>query len=353
MSGKDATEDVPAAFHVLENAQGWRAEFCDLGATLVRLFVPDRAGRLGDVVLGFDDTDGYLRSRSYHGCVVGRFGNRIARGRFTLDGRPYTLATNSSAGGVPVHLHGGHRGFDRRLWRAEPVPAGEGAAVRFRLRSEDGDEGYPGNLDVAVTYRLGDDGVLSVDYHAVTDLPTPLNLTQHAYFNLRGAGAGDILGHELRVPAARFVAVGADLIPTGELAPVAGTPLDFTAPRRIGERIDEPHRQLEVAGGYDHCWVLDHAPGVLGLAAAVREPESGRTLEVWTQEPGVQVYTGNFLDGSDLGKGGVPYARRTGLCLETQRFPDSPNQPGFPDAILRPGAVHRSRTEFRFGTDGG
>ncbi len=345
--------DVPAALHVLENAAGWRAEFCDLGATLVRLFVPDREGRMADVVLGFDDTAGYLRSRSYHGCVVGRFGNRIARGRFTIDGTPHQLATNSVAGGVPVHLHGGHRGFDRQVWRAEPVRTAGAAALKFHLRSPDGDEGYPGNLDVTVTYRLGDDGVLVVDYAATTDRATPLNLTQHAYFNLRGAGRGDILDHEVRIPAARFVAVGADLIPTGELAPVAGTPLDFTSARRLGARIDADHPQLRFAGGYDHCWVLDHAPGTLGLAAAVREPESGRTLEVWTQEPGVQCYTGNFLDGSDVGKGGVPYARRTGLCLETQRFPDSPNQPTFPAAILRPGVPHRSRTEFRFGVDGG
>ncbi|MEY2879602.1 MAG: Aldose 1-epimerase precursor [Verrucomicrobiota bacterium] len=353
----------------LENSSGLRAEISDYGGILARLFVPDRAGRLADVTLGHDCAADYRKSASYFGAIVGRVGNRIAGGRFTLDGRSYALAKNNAPGGRPCHLHGGVRGFDQALWAAEPTTHAGRPALRLRHTSPDGDEGYPGTLAVEVLYSLTADGGLRLDYTATTDRATPVALTNHAYFNLRGHAAGEILDHELTLAARRYTPVDAGLIPTGELAPVAGTPLDFTKPQRIGARIAADHPQLRFGLGYDHNFALDAWPDGAAapsprlaascsasaaaptLAATVREPASGRVLEVLTTEPGVQFYTGNFLDGTQIGKGGHAYAHRGGFCLETQRFPDSVNQPAFPNCILRPGETLRSTTVFRFRTD--
>lgn len=315
------------------------------GATITALEVPDRTGQLGDVVLGHDALDGYVRASPYFGAVVGRYANRIAKGRFTLDGLTHTLAVNNA----PNALHGGIRGFDKVVWTAETFQSDSSAGVAFRYVSRDGEEGYPGTLDVTVTYELAREGIVSISYEATTDKATPVNLTQHAYFNL--AGAGDILGHEVTIGAARFLPVDPTLIPTGRFAPVAGTPFDFTTPHAIGARIGADHAQLRAGGGYDHTWVLDRVGDGLAFAARVRDPVSGRTLEIRTTEPGVQFYTGNFLDGTITGKRGVVYAHRTGFCLETQHFPDAPNQPAFPSTILRPGGTYRSRTTWTFGTD--
>ena len=337
-----------ARLYTLANARGIRADISDYGATVVRLQVPDREGRFDDVVLGFIRVEDYAHATSYYGAVIGRHCNRIARGRFTLEGQTYTLATNNSPGGVACHLHGGRVGFDKVFWHAEPVSRIGAAGLKMRYLSRDGEEGYPGNLDVTVHYWLQDDDSLRVDYLATTDRPTPVNLTQHSYFNLKGEGNGDILDHHVTIHSRHFTPVDSGLIPTGEIAPVQGTPFDFTSPHAIGERIDAGHPQLEVARGYDHNWVLDSQAGRLALAATVHEPASGRTLEVLTNKPGVQFYAGNFLDGSSVGKSGQPYRFRSGFCLETQHFPDSPNQPGFPSVILRPGQVYRSTTLFRF-----
>lgn len=337
-----------ATLHTLINARGARADITDYGAIVVRLFVPDRAGQLGDVVLGYNSVTDYVRNNPYFGAIVGRFGNRIAQGRFTLDGRTYALATNNSPNGIPCHLHGGTTGFDKVLWSARPTVVNGMPTLELRYRSPDGEEGYPGNLDVLVTYTLGADNSLRIDYHATTDRATPVNLTQHTYFNLKGEGGGDILDHRLQLQAQRYTPVDAGLIPTGELATVAGTPLDFTTAQRIGDRVDAPHEQLKLAGGYDHNWVLDRQSGELALAAIATEPTTGRVLEVWTQEPGVQFYCGNFLDQTVVGKDGRPYGHRGGFCLETQHYPDSPNQPTFPDTILRPGQTYQTSTVFKF-----
>lgn len=342
--GRDVT------LYSMVNAHGIRADITDYGAIIVRLFVPDRAGRLDDVVLGYNTLDAYLKASPYFGAVVGRYGNRIADGRFTLDGHAYSLATNNAPAGIPCHLHGGRVGFDKVLWSATPKIADNVPSLRLRYRSPDGEEGYPGNLDVTVTYTLGDDNGLRIDYLATTDKATPVNLTQHAYFNLKGEGRGDILDHVLTINAAHTTTVNAGLIPTGNLAPVAGTPFDFTTPYAIGERIDNPgDEQLQWGKGYDHNWVLDRENPGLALAANVFEPRSGRHLEVWTEEPGLQFYSGNFLNGSHVGKSGRPYPFRGGFCLETQHFPDSPNQPTFPSTILRPGAEYRTTTVYKFG----
>jgi aldose 1-epimerase len=338
-----------ATLYTLTNRQGMRADITDYGAIVVRLFAPGRDGGWDDVVLGFNRVEDYVRSSPYFGAVVGRVGNRIAHGRFTLDGRTYTLATNNAPGGLPCHLHGGKVGFDKVLWRAQSRVEDDTAVLQLDYVSRDGEEGYPGNLAVTVHYRLLNDNSLRVEYRAVTDQPTPVNLTQHSYFNLQGEGRGDILGHVLTLRASRMTPVNAGLIPTGELAPVRGTPFDFTTPQAIGSRIDADHPQLRFGSGYDHNWVLDAGRGALALAAEVFEPTTGRTLEVWTEEPGVQCYAGNFLNGTLVGKAGRPYFRRGGLCLETQHFPDSPNQPAFPSTILRPGETYRTATVFKFG----
>jgi aldose 1-epimerase len=329
----------------LTTARGHEVKIMTYGATIVSLRTPDRAGNLENIALGHDGLEGYLASSPYFGAIVGRYANRIARGRFTLDGRTYALATNNG----PNHLHGGVRGFDKVNWTASEIASDSGRAVQFAYRSADGEEGYPGTLDVRVTYALSPDGRLGVDYHATTDKPTPVNLSQHTYFNLAGDGAGDILRHELMIAASRYTPVDATLIPTGEIAPVEGTPFDFRQPTAIGTRIGADHEQITRGGGYDHNFVLDRQGDGLMLAAAVHDPSTGRTLEVQTTEPGLQFYSGNFLDGSIMGRAGHVYRHRTGFCLETQHFPDSPNQATFPSTILRPGDVYRSRTVFVFG----
>jgi len=343
---KDGRE---ATLYSLVNANGVRADVTNYGAIIVRLFTPDRAGRMDDIVLGYNSVEEYVKATPYFGAVVGRYGNRIAHGQFSLDGQTYTLAKNDKPGGIPCHLHGGLTGFDKVLWSAEPVLVDNIPAIKLRYQSKDGEEGYPGNLDLTVTYTLGNDNALKIDYLATTDKATPVNVTQHSYFNLKGEGRGDILDHVLTIKASRTTPVDAGLIPTGKFASVAGTPFDFTSPHAIGERVSaSSDEQLKFGGGYDHNWVLDHQTGDMALAATVFEPTTGRTLEVWTQEPGLQFYCGNFLDGSNIGKSGKPYHFRNGFCLETQHYPDSPNQPNFPSTILRPGAQYRTSTIYKF-----
>jgi aldose 1-epimerase len=330
----------------LTNARGVEVRAISYGAIIVSLRVPDRDGRLGDVVLGHDALQGYLDKPAYFGALIGRYGNRIAGGRFSLDGKTYALVTNNG----PNHLHGGTRGFDKVLWKAEPFERPGEAGIVFTRRSPDGEEGYPGNLDVRVTYALNDRNELSFEYFATTDKPTIVNLTQHSYFNLAGDGKRDILGHELVIEADRFTPVDQTLIPTGVLAPVAGTPFDFRKPTAIGARIAADHEQLRHGGGYDHNYVLNRRRDGLAPAARVYEPTTGRTMDVATTEPGLQFYSGNFLDGSIKGKGGHAYARRYGFCLETQHYPDSPNKPDFPSTVVRPGTEYRSKTVLTFGT---
>jgi len=328
----------------LTNARGVELRAMTYGGIILSLKVPDRSGRLGDVVLGYDDLDGYVRKTPYFGAIVGRYANRIAGGRFTSGGTTYRLATNNG----PNHLHGGLKGFDKQVWRAATFEDQRGVGVVLRYRSPDGEEGYPGTLQATVTYTLTDRNEVLIDYEATTDKATPVNLTQHSYFNL--AGSGDILGHELMLAADRYTPVDSTLIPTGELTSVAGTPFDFRAPHKVGERIGQANEQLRIAGGYDHNFVLNRADTGLVLAARLRDAASGRVLEVRTTEPGIQFYSGNFLDGSITGKGGTVYRQRAGLCLETQHFPDSPNHPAFPSTILEPGKTYRSRTVWTFGT---
>jgi aldose 1-epimerase len=339
-----------ARLFTLDNGRGLVAEVTNFGGIIVRLLVPDRAGRAADVVLGVDSAGEFEAKAAGFNSVIGRYANRIAGGRFTLDGQTYQLETNSSSGGVPVHIHGGRQGFNRRLWTATTSVREGLPAVRLSLTSPDGDQGYPGKLQVEVLYSVTADGALRLDYTATTDRPTPLNLTNHAYFNLKGEGEGDILDHELTLRASRYTPVTPALIPTGELAPVAGTPFDFTRPRRIGERITADHPQMAIGRGYDHNFVLDHRGDTPGLAALVHERASGRVLEVLTTEPGVQLFTANHFAGRLVGKSGRAYPRYGGFCLETQHYPDSPNQPAFPSTILRPGQTFRSTTLFRFST---
>lgn len=327
--------------YTLTNEGGLVAKVMTYGATLTELHVPDRDGKLGDVVLGFDNLEQYLQGHPYFGSTVGRVANRIAGGRFTLQGKQYKLALNNG----PNHLHGGLKAFDKVVWKAKPVRRSDGPSVQFSYRSPDGEEGYPGNLDVTVTYTLTNKNALRIDYTAKTDRATPVNLTNHAYFNL--AGRGDVLGHEVMLAADRYVAVDPTLIPTGELKPVRGTPMEFTRPRPIGARI------AQVGGdpnGYDHCYVLKSGGKRFDLAARVYEPTTGRVMTMYTSEPGVQFYTGNFLDGSLTGKGGVVYRKHAGFCLEAGSFPDAVNQPKFPSIILRPGETYRQRTEYVFST---
>jgi aldose 1-epimerase len=336
-------DGTPVEAYTLKNAGGIEVKAIGYGAIITSLKVPDRSGSMADVVLGFESLDGYLKGHPYFGAIVGRYGNRIGKGQFTLDGTTYSLAKNNG----PNHLHGGVTGFDKVLWKTAVV-SGQNA-ITFTRTSPDGEEGYPGNLSTTITYTLTDRNELIVDYHATTDKATPVNLTQHSYFNLAGDGAGDILGHEVTINADRYTPVDDTLIPTGELANVEGTPFDFRKPTAIGARINADHPQLKAGKGYDHNWVLNRSGEGLQLAARVVEPKTGRTLEVSTQEPGVQFYTGNFLDGTLTGKGGHVYAHRTGFCLETQHYPDSPNKPNFPSTILKPGQEYKTRTVFTFG----
>lgn len=325
----------------LKNAEGATAKVITYGASLSELWIPDRSGTPGDVVLGFDKLPGYLGNHPWFGATVGRVANRIAKGKFSLDGKEYSLEINNP----PNNLHSGAKGLSRTVWKAEPLHERHAAAVRFTGVSPDGDGGFPGNLSVTLVYRLTDDNELQLEYTARTDKATPVNLTNHSYFNL--GGGKDILDAILYLPAEHYTPVDATLIPTGEIEPVKGTPLDFTTPAAIGSRIAEMKGE---PGGYDHNYVLSREAGKLKLAARVLDPASGRQMEVWTTEPGIQFYSGNFLDGTITGKRGVVYRKHSGFCLETQHFPDSVNHPGFPSVILRPGEVYRTETIYRFST---
>src|SRR5256886_25488 len=330
----------------LKNAHGMALRVTDYGGIILTLLVPDKNGRLDDVVLGYDSLTGYLRSSPYFGALIGRYGNRIAHGRFTLDGKTYTLATNNG----PNHLHGGLRGFDKVVWDVAPFEHPDSVGLVLRYTSPNDEEGYPGTLRTTVTYTLTSANELVFDYSATTDRATPVNLTQHSYFNLAGDGKGDILGHVVTLNADRFTPVDSTLIPTGELKSVAGTPFDFRKPTPIGARIDQDDVQLRYGPGYDHNFVLNKGgkDGEPTLAARVYEPTTGRVMEISTTEPGLQFYSGNFLDGTLRGKHGVVYRHRYGFAMETQHFPDSPNEPAFPTTILRPGEQYRSRTIHRF-----
>ena len=333
----------PADLYVLRNAHGFEATITNFGATVVSILAPDRRGKFADVVLGFDDLEGYVQNRKFFGATVGRYANRIAGGRFILGSNNYTLATNNGAN----HLHGGTQGFDRALWTAMDTRRRD-TLVTLRYRSPDGEEGYPGNLDVEVSFTLTRDDALRIDYRASTDRPTPINLTNHSFFNL--GEETDILGHELKLFAERFTPVDDSLIPIGELRAVAATAFDFRTPARIGARIDADDIQLRRAGGYDHNFILSGKRGRPGVAAEVYHRKSGRALRVLTTEPGLQFYSGNFLDGSITGKNRAVYKRRYGFCLEAQHYPDSPNQPHFPSAILMPGDTYRQTTVYQFAT---
>jgi aldose 1-epimerase len=340
----NTADGAPIEIFSLSNERGMTARVMTYGGTLVSLHTPDRVGQFADVLLGFDTLAGYLGPHPFFGSLVGRYGNRIADGRFSLGGVTYTLARNNG----PNHLHGGLKGFDKVLWQVGNVSDGAEPAVELTYRSPDGEEGYPGTLDVAVTYTLTGADELRLDYQATTDRATVLNLTNHAYFNL--AGRGTILDHELELAATRFLPTTATQIPTGELRAVAGTPMDFTVPTAIGARIHADDEQLRFAnGGYDHTWLIDGPAGTYRIAARVYESATGRLMEVFTTQPGVQFYTGNFLEGELMGKGGQVYDRHTGFCLETQHLPNSPNQPNFPSTVLRPGETYRQSTGYRFG----
>ena len=330
----------------LRNSSGMEVKVTNYGGIITELKVPDRDGTIDDVTLGYDSIDGYLESSPYFGAIIGRYGNRIAKAQFELDGKTYKLPANDG----PNTLHGGNVGFDKVVWQAEPFEREGERGLVLTHTSPDGDQGFPGTLEARVTYTLTDKNELIFDYHGTTDKPTVVNLTQHAYFNLAGDGSGDVLGHELTIAADRYTPVDGTLIPTGELASVEGTPFDFRTKTAIGARIDADHEQIKFGGGYDHNYVLNRDGDGLQLAARVEEPKTGRVMEVHTTEPGVQFYSGNFLDGSITGKNGHVYGKRNGFCLETQHYPDSPNQPSFPSTTLEPGETYTSRTVYTFST---
>jgi aldose 1-epimerase len=335
----------PVDLYVLTAKGGAEASITNYGGAVVSLKAPDRNGKLADVVLGYDNAEGYVNDKSFFGALVGRYGNRIGHAQFALDGKTYTLAKNNGENS----LHGGIKGFNKAVWTAKIIPAKDGQSLELSYLSKDGEEGFPGNLKVSVIYTLTESNALRITYSATSDKKTVVNLTNHSYFNLAGQGSGEILGHQLVIEADKFTPVDAGLIPTGELRDVAGTPFDFRKELAIGARIDQDEEQLKLGGGYDHNFVLQRSNDPEeSLAARVLEPVSGRILEVWTTEPGVQFYTGNFLDGKTIGKGGVAYPRRSAFCLETQHFPDSPNQPKFPSVVLNPGERYHTITTYKF-----
>jgi len=335
--------------YTLRNRHGMQARIASYGGIVTSLTAPDRAGHYADVVLGYDTLAGYLKESPYFGALIGRYGNRIAHGRFTLNGATYILATNNG----PNTLHGGRVGFDKVIWKVTNMRVtARGPQLTLSYLSRDAEEGYPGNLSVTAVYTLTEDNALRLEYRATTDKETVVNLTQHSYFNLRGAdNPGDVLGHVVEIKADHYTPVDGTLIPTGELRPVAGTPFDFRKPTAIGARIDDADEQLRFAKGYDHNWVLSTRAGELAVDATVHEPQSGRVLEVLSTQPGLQFYTGNFLDGSITGRGGWVYRFRNGFCMEPQHFPDSPNHPDFPSTLLKPGQTYRNTIVFRFTTD--
>jgi aldose 1-epimerase len=330
----------------LTNKNGLKARVTEYGAILVSMETPDKSGKSADITHGYDDLAGWLTNTSYFGATVGRFGNRIKDGKFTLDGKEYTLDKNNDPGGIPCHLHGGKVGFDKVLWTGKPTDNG----VEFTYLSKDGDQGYPGNLTVKVTYSLNDDNELKWEASATTDAPTILNVVHHSYWNLSGDPNTSINDHILQLNAPSYLPTDAGLIPTGEIAPVAGTPMDFTKPTAIGERVEADFEALKFGGGYDHAWVLEKGAGVR-LASRLKDPKSGRVMEISTDQPAIQFYGGNFLDGTVAGKGGVKYAKRSALCLETEGFPDSPNKPNFPSPVLRPGQTYKHVMIHKFSAE--
>lgn len=328
--------------YTLTNNDGLQIKITNYGGTVLSILTPDRNGNFDQVTLGFDNLKQYIETSSYFGCLVGRYANRIAKGKFTLNGIEYALAQNNGDN----HLHGGLKGFDKVVWQARKFSGKGELGLTLTYQSQDGEENYPGTLDVRVVYTLNNDNALKIEYFATTDQGTVLNLTNHTYFNL--AGTGDILGHELTLNADRFTPTNHTLIPTGELRSVIGTPMDFTTAAIIGHRIEQDDEQLYFAGGYDHNWIINKSDDALVLAATVFEPSSGRVLETYTTQPGIQFYSGNFLDGSAVGPDGRIYHKRTGFCLETQHFPDSPNQPHFPSTMLKPGDQYSQTTIYKF-----
>jgi aldose 1-epimerase len=330
--------------YTLKNKNGMEVRITNYGGIITHLTAPDKDGKYEDVVWGFDSIAGYLTPPPYFGAIIGRYGNRIAKGKFTLDGKTYSLAGNNNGN----HLHGGLKGFDKVVWTGEAME--KDGALKLTYLSKDGEEGYPGNLSAEVTYTLTDDNALKIDYKATTDKATVVNLTNHSYFNLGGQTDKDILSHELMLNADRFLPVDKGLIPTGELRPVAGTVFDFTKSTPIGQRINDPKdEQIKLGGGYDHAWILNHPEITTSrLAAVLTETTSGRVMEVHTTEPAIQFYTGNFLDGTLKGKNGIVYKKRSALCLETEHYPDSPNQPKFPTTVLKPGETYKTQTVYKF-----
>jgi aldose 1-epimerase len=340
------TDGTEVFLYTLRNTNGMEARITNYGGIVVSLMVKDRNGKSGDVVLGYDSLSSYIKDTPYFGALIGRYGNRIGKGEFHLGEVKYTLAVNNGAN----HLHGGLRGFDKVVWSVDEKASFSGETLVLTYVSKDGEEGYPGNLTVRIVYSVTSNNELKIDYSASTDKATVVNLTHHSYFNLAGAGNGPVLDHELFIDAARFTPVDSGLIPTGELRSVVGTPMDFTTQTAIGARINDSYEQLQKGGGYDHNWVLNKPFGSQGLAARAYEKTSGRVMEVLTTEPGLQFYSGNFLNGTNVGKGGVKYQHRSGFCLETQHYPDSPNKPDFPTTVLEPGNNYTSTTIYRFST---
>ncbi len=336
------------ALYTLTNKHGIRATITTYGGTLVSLYAPDRKGRMADITLGYDTVGGYVKDigNTYFGALIGRYANRIAQGKYSVDGTPYTAAINNA----PNSLHGGKAGFNKKVWTAVPGPRGNGAALTLRYVSPDGQEGYPGTLTTQVVYTLRDDNALQMDYTATTDKDTIVNLTNHAYWNLNGAGSGTILNHVMKINADKFTPIDKTSIPLGPLESVAGTPFDFRRPTPIGARINRKDTQLANGAGYDHNFVVNGPMGTLRLAAQVYSPQSGRVLSVLTTEPGIQFYAGNFLNGKQIGKGGHPYTKRTGFALEAQHFPDSPNEPRYPTTELKPGQTYHQTTLYGFST---
>jgi len=338
---------MSASVYTISNTNGLKLSMTALGGKIMSLYAPDKNGVLGDIVLGYDSADQYLIGNPFFGAMIGRYGNRISKGRFSLEGKNYQLRINNGMNS----LHGGKAGFHNVMWRVEPVTVNGNQGLELYYLSKDMEEGFPGNLKVKVTYSLTDQNEWVIDYEATTDKTTVVNLTQHSFFNLAGAGNGDVLDHLVEIKAERFCTIDSALIPTGELKSVANTAFDFRRPVKIGERIDDTDEQLRLGRGYDHNWVLTKKGNELSFAARVTEPKSGRVMEVWTTEPGLQFYSGNFLDGTDMGKSSVKYGFRSALCLEAQHFPDSPNHPEFPTTVLKPGETYKQKTIYKFSVE--
>lgn len=333
------------SLYTLTNKSGLVAKITNYGGIMTELWLPDKNGQLADCVLGYDTVDEYVKNNPYFGALIGRYGNRIGKGKFTLEGKEYTLAQNNNGN----HLHGGIKGFDKVIWKAKEIKTKDSVGLELKYLSKDGEEGYPGNLKVKVVYMLTDSNELTIEYEAATDKATVANLTQHNYYNLGGHVSGTILNHQLMLNSNRFTPTDSGLIPTGQILPVDGTPMDFRKPTAIGERVNADYEPLKFGGGYDHNWILTKkTKGEMSLAAKVYEPTSGRTMEIWTEEPAIQFYCGNFLDGTNIGKGGVAYQHRTGFCLETQHYPDSPNHPNFPSTALLPKQKYHTKTVHKF-----